>query len=78
MRILVVDDEALVRRSLQRVLTKRGHAVSEACDGRQALEMWNTVAPDLVFLDVLMPRLSGPDLLKALSPKVDECLYRRV
>jgi CheY-like chemotaxis protein len=69
MKILVVDDEALVRRSLKRALEKRGHKVEEAADGKQALEMWPTVAPDLVFLDVLMPRLSGPDLLKSLGAK---------
>lgn len=70
MKILVVDDEALVRRSLRRALEKRGHQVEEAEDGRQALERWKNFGPRLVFLDVLMPRMSGPDLLKSLSPDV--------
>lgn len=64
---MIVDDEPLVRLSLRRVLEKRGHTVFEACDGREALESWSSCRPDLVFLDVLMPRLSGPDLLKNLT-----------
>lgn len=68
MRVLVVDDEPLVRRSLKRALEKRGHQVEEAEDGQQAMEKWGPFNPDLVYLDVLMPRLSGPDLLKNLAP----------
>jgi CheY-like chemotaxis protein len=65
-KVLVVDDEPLVRLSLKRVLSKRGHHVAEAEDGKQALKSWPQFNPDLVFLDVLMPGLSGPDLLKQL------------
>lgn len=64
---MVVDDEPLVRLSLKRALEKRGHSVLEACDGREALEQWSVFNPQLVYLDVLMPRLSGPDLLKNLN-----------
>ena len=67
MKILVVDDEPLVRLSLRRALQKSGHSVEEAEDGQSGLEKWRVFAPDLVFLDVLMPRLSGPDLLRALT-----------
>lgn len=70
MNVLVVDDEALVRRSLKRALEKRGHQVSEACDGREGLDQWQRLKPQLVFLDVLMPHLSGPDLLKALPQEL--------
>src|SRR5262249_55924418 len=67
LRVLVVDDEPLVRLSLRRALEKRGHQVSEAPDGRQGLEQWKSFSPQLVYLDVLMPGLSGPDLLKTLT-----------
>ncbi|MBX3021097.1 MAG: response regulator [Bdellovibrionales bacterium] len=67
MKVLVVDDEALVRLSLKRAMEKRGHQVEEAEDGKQAFERWPLFQPDLVYLDVLMPRLSGPDLLKTLG-----------
>jgi CheY-like chemotaxis protein len=66
MRALVVDDEPLVRLSLRRALEKRGHEVLEAEDGQVALEKWSEFSPDIVYLDVLMPRMSGPDLLKNL------------
>jgi CheY-like chemotaxis protein len=64
MKVLIVDDEPLVRLSLRRALAKHGHLVEEAEDGQSGLQHWKTFKPDLVFLDVLMPRLSGPDLLK--------------
>ncbi len=70
MKVMVVDDEPLVRLALRRVLEKRGHTVNECEDGQSALEMWKTFCPELVFLDVLMPRMSGPDLLKSLSPQL--------
>lgn len=67
MKILIVDDEPLVRLSLKRALVKSGHEVQEAEDGQSGLEAWRAIRPDLVFLDVLMPRLSGPDLLRTLT-----------
>ncbi len=63
MKILVVDDEPLVRRSLGRALKSRGHIVFEAEDGLQGLLMWREQKPDLVFLDVLMPKMTGPQVL---------------
>jgi CheY-like chemotaxis protein len=66
MKVLIVDDEPLVRLSLKRALEKGGHLVAEAADGQVGLEQWISFTPDLVYLDVLMPRLSGPDLLKKL------------
>lgn len=67
MKVLVIDDEPLVRLSLRRSLEKRGHEVREAADGQDGHEKWLEWMPDLVYLDVLMPRLSGPDLLKMLT-----------
>src|SRR3989344_987686 len=67
MKVLVIDDEPLVRLSLRRALHKSGHLVEEADDGQSGREKWKGFQPDLVYLDVLMPRLSGPDLLRAIS-----------
>jgi CheY-like chemotaxis protein len=69
-KVLVVDDEPLVRLSLRRALEKRGHEVGECEDGQSALEKWDVFHPHLVFLDVLMPRMSGPELLKTISPNL--------
>lgn len=66
-KILIVDDEPLVRKSLSRACRARGHEVLEAADGTDGLEKWQTSKPDLVFLDVLMPGLSGPELLRVMT-----------
>lgn len=67
MRILVVDDEPLVRRSLARALKSRGHEIFEAEDGAQGLTIWREQKPDLVFLDVLMPKMTGPQVLAEMG-----------
>ena len=67
MKILIVDDEPLVRKSLGRACRARGHEVVEAADGIEGLSVWKSALPNLVFLDVLMPGLSGPELLKEIA-----------
>lgn len=66
MKILVIDDEPLVRLSLVRVLQREGWTMFEAEDGLKGLENWVKIQPDLVLLDVLMPGLSGPQVLENL------------
>ncbi|GAA4238639.1 response regulator transcription factor [Actinomadura meridiana] len=58
-RILVVDDEPAVRESLVSSLEFEGYQVSDAADGVMALERVGRERPDLVVLDVLMPRMDG-------------------
>ncbi len=67
--ILIVDDERAVRRYISRILQQDGHTVSEAADGDEALELLNsgTVPAELVVSDIIMPRLNGVELLKALA-----------
>lgn len=66
MKILVVDDEPLVRKSLGRACLLRKHEVIEAADGDEGLKKWLEDSPEVVFLDVLMPGLSGPEVLKEI------------
>jgi DNA-binding NtrC family response regulator len=67
--VLVVDDEAAVRRFAARVLTRDGYTVLEAQDGAEALELFKErEAPvDLVVSDIVMPRLNGVELMEAIS-----------
>src|SRR5690348_6650575 len=58
-RILIVDDEPAVREALAGSLEFEGYQVGEAADGVMALEQVDRRPPDLVVLDVLMPRLDG-------------------
>lgn len=67
MKFLIIDDEALVRRSLARALKAQGHDVVEAVDGNEGLKLWKESQPDLVFLDVLMPGMTGLEVLKNIG-----------
>ena len=64
--LLVVDDSEMNRDMLSRRLIRRGYQVSAAADGRQALDMVTTQAFDLILLDIMMPGLSGLDVLQTL------------
>jgi DNA-binding response OmpR family regulator len=61
--ILVVDDECTVRSLLHDVLEIEGYVVREAEDGPTALSVMHELRPDLVILDVMMPRMSGIEVL---------------
>jgi CheY-like chemotaxis protein len=66
-KILVVDDEADVRRFLVAVLKKRGHETVTAADGKEAFEVTDRERPDLIILDLQMPDQSGTDFTRRLS-----------
>ncbi len=73
--ILLVEDEAEVRRLARDLLTRQGYLVLEAASGPEALRLWQerSGAVDMVLTDVVMPQMSGPKLverLKALCPDV--------
>lgn len=59
LRVLVVDDSNTIRRSAEIFLKQGGHEVLLAEDGFDALSKVNDYAPDLIFCDILMPRLDG-------------------
>jgi len=70
-RILVVDDETPIQTLLSYPLQKEGYDVVTAADGREALERFEEMTPDLVILDVMMPRMDGLETcrrLRARSP----------
>ena len=58
-RILVVDDEGNVQRLLQYTLKQAGYTVSIAADGQEGLRLWKEEVPDLILLDVTLPKLDG-------------------
>src|SRR5215472_12844427 len=59
-RILIVDDNENIRAILAARLAPQGYATTEACDRAEALEAVRRDAPDLILLDVTMPRIDGP------------------
>ena len=62
-RILVVDDEELIRALLSELFTAEGYEVTTAVDGEQALELLGTERFDLVLTDLIMPGLDGVEVL---------------
>jgi len=66
MRVLLVDDEELVRRSTERVLRREGYEVVPVADGQEALRQYREDRPDVVMLDFEMPGLSGQETLSEL------------
>jgi DNA-binding response OmpR family regulator len=65
-RILVVDDDPMLRSSVARILEDEGYTVDHATDGLDALARISERRPDAILLDVLMPRMNGKQLLAAL------------
>jgi CheY-like chemotaxis protein len=66
-KILLVDDSKFLRLATERALARAGYDVSSATDGEQALEIARNLRPDLILLDMLLPKLPGPEVLKALK-----------
>jgi len=65
--ILVVDDDPLLRGSIAMLLEDEGYTVELAADGRKALEAIAGHCPDVILLDVMMPNMSGTEVLKELQ-----------
>jgi DNA-binding NtrC family response regulator len=66
-KVLVVDDEPAIREVLEMILQEWGYEVRLASDGMEAKEIVESFDPDIVISDVVMPQLSGLDLLRALK-----------
>ena len=64
--ILLVDDETAITQNLAPFLGRSGFAVSVAADGAEAIQMVGRAAPDLIVMDVLMPRMDGREALRSL------------
>ncbi len=65
-RVLIVDDEPNIVISLEFLMRHEGYEVEVASDGEEALELLASFQPDLVLLDVMMPKLSGFDVLQRI------------
>jgi len=68
-RIMVIDDEAMIRESLKKILESKGYQVRVACDGNEASIMFDEEAPDLVITDILMPEKDGVEVILELRRK---------
>lgn len=73
-RILVVDDEVHIRRLLKAALTRASYDVSEAASAREALEVLESVKPDVVLLDLGLPDRDGMELVPIIRMRSDATL----
>jgi CheY-like chemotaxis protein len=67
MKILLVEDSKFLRLATGRALTRAGYEMSFAGDGDEALLMAGEKLPDLILLDMMLPKMSGLEVLKALK-----------
>jgi len=70
--VLIVEDEGAMQRALKNKLENAGYSVMTAADGTEALEQMRSGKPDLVLLDLIMPKLDGISVLREV--KADEAL----
>lgn len=66
-RILVIDDDQVLRRAILTTFKKMGHVVFEACDGRDGLQAYENEPVDLVITDLIMPEMEGLETIRALK-----------
>jgi CheY-like chemotaxis protein len=66
-KILLAEDSKFLRMATERALARAGYEVCSAADGEEALRMAREKVPDLILLDMLLPKMSGPDVLAALQ-----------
>lgn len=67
MKLLLVEDSKFLRMSTERALVAAGYQVVSAGDGEEALRLARQQAPQLILLDIMLPKVSGPDVLRALK-----------
>jgi len=66
-KVLLVEDSKFLRMASEHALSKAGFQVSTAADGEEALQVANDKLPDIILLDMMLPRISGLDVLRALK-----------
>lgn len=64
--VLVVDDAAFMRMMIRDILSKEGYVIHEAVNGRDAVEKYSEIRPDLVTMDITMPEMSGLEALRVI------------
>ncbi|HWO33612.1 MAG TPA: response regulator [Candidatus Acidoferrum sp.] len=66
-KVLLVEDSKFLRMANERALSRAGYVVKTAADGEEALRIANHQLPDIILLDMMLPRISGPEVLRALK-----------
>lgn len=72
MKILVVDDDLITLKSVEKYLSGDGHSITTSTDGYEALKILEKEKYDLIIADIAMPRLSGFELLKCIKGNIKD------
>ena len=74
-KILVVDDDRVMLKFVTKLLTRDGHEVLTAADGFAALNLLATFSPDIIFFDLIMPKIDGGKLIQIVRsmPQLKDC-----
>jgi len=67
--ILVVDDAAFMRMMIRDILSRQGYTIMEAVNGRDAIEKYDEIRPDLVTMDITMPEMDGITALREIRQR---------
>ncbi|HZU42498.1 MAG TPA: response regulator [Terriglobales bacterium] len=67
MKVLLIDDSKVMRVACEGALGRAGHQVISAADGDQGLRLVHEAKPDLILLDMMLPKMSGLDLLQTMK-----------
>ncbi len=67
MKIVVADDYRMFRKAAETTLRRQGYVVATASDGEEALQLIRSERPDIIVLDLIMPKLQGFDVLQVLK-----------
>lgn len=69
-RVLIVDDSPIVHRLLRKTLEAAGHeVVGDANNGREGVDLYESLRPDVVFMDITMPKMDGIQAVQAIKAK---------
>jgi signal transduction histidine kinase len=71
-KILIIEDEKVLRETLSDILEINGYTVIQACDGEEGVEFFTKAVPDLIICDINMPKMDGYDVLKMLETLIPE------
>ena len=66
-KIVVADDDRMFRKAAETTLRRQGYVVATASDGEEALQLIRSERPDIIVLDLIMPKLQGFDVLQVLK-----------
>jgi len=69
-KVVVADDDRMFRKAAETTLRRQGHVVVTASDGEEALQLIRSEQPDLIVLDLIMPKLQGFDVLRILKQDI--------